>query len=110
MARWLGVSVAVVGVVAGGWLVMPLLYPREEDRPSLFPKLPALPEDEGGEEQGGFAAERGPDKAAKPVEFDGKRAMSYLEAVCDIGPRMSGTVGMAKQQQLITKHFEKLGA
>jgi glutaminyl-peptide cyclotransferase len=42
------------------------------------------------------------------VPFDGKRAMGYLENICAIGPRMSGTPGMTKQQELIRSHFEKL--
>ncbi len=41
--------------------------------------------------------------------FDGKRAMGYLKAICDIGPRMSGTEGMRQQQELLKKHFEALG-
>ena len=45
----------------------------------------------------------------RPAEFDGKRAMGYLKAVCDIGPRMSATKGMRTQQALIRKHFEDLG-
>jgi hypothetical protein len=47
---------------------------------------------------------------AKPVAFDAKRAMGYLEDVCKIGPRISGTEGMKKQQELLKKHFEGLGA
>ena len=35
--------------------------------------------------------------------------MKYLEAICEIGPRMSATDGMAAQVKLITKHFENLG-
>ena len=54
----------------------------------------------------GFAADRAP---AEPVRFDGKRAMSYLEQICKIGPRMSGTKGMEQQQELLKKHFEALG-
>jgi hypothetical protein len=53
-----------------------------------------------------FAADRGP----APSAFDGKRAMGYLEEVCKIGPRISGTDGMKKQQELLAKHFEALGA
>ena len=49
------------------------------------------------------------DRAA-PVAFDAKRAMGYLEDICKIGPRVSGTEGMAKQQKLLKKHFEDLGA
>jgi len=54
-----------------------------------------------------FAADRG---ASKGVPFDAKRAMGYLEAICKIGPRISGTDGMKKQQELIEKHFKDLGA
>src|SRR5262249_16945294 len=41
--------------------------------------------------------------------FDAKRAMGYLDAVCKIGPRISGTPGMKKQQELLEKHFRDLG-
>jgi glutaminyl-peptide cyclotransferase len=37
------------------------------------------------------------------------RAMGYLEAICAIGPRVSGSRGMIEQQKLITDHFKKLG-
>jgi hypothetical protein len=43
------------------------------------------------------------------LDVDGKRALQYLQRVCDIGPRVSGTDGMLKQQQLIIDHFSKLG-
>src|SRR5947209_5438854 len=51
-----------------------------------------------------FAADR-----PAPVPFDAKRALGYLEAVCKIGPRISGSDGMKKQQELLEKHFSKLG-
>lgn len=47
-------------------------------------------------------------KEITPASFDGKRAMGYLQSICEIGPRMSATPGMKKQQELIRKHFEKL--
>jgi hypothetical protein len=56
-----------------------------------------------------FAADRA-GAAVEPVAFDGKRAMGYLEKICDLGPRISGTAGMLKQQELLRKHFEALGA
>jgi hypothetical protein len=56
-----------------------------------------------------FADDRAEAPAGKPVAFDGKRAMGYLEAVCKIGPRISGTEGMKKQQALLVKHFEARG-
>ena len=64
--------------------------------------------DAGSGQKTGFAEDRaGSD--VKPVAFDGERAMKYLKAVCDIGPRMSGTAGMTQQQELVKRHFEKLG-
>src|SRR5687767_12365604 len=45
-----------------------------------------------------------------PAPFDAVRAMGYLEAICAIGPRISGTDGMLKQQQLLTRHFNDCGA
>src|SRR5262245_50103222 len=39
-----------------------------------------------------FAADReAPPGGEKPVPFDGKRAMGYLEEICKIGPRISGS-------------------
>jgi len=45
---------------------------------------------------------------AKDTPFDGKQAMRYLGDVCAIGPRVTGSEGMKKQQELIKKHFEDL--
>ncbi len=42
--------------------------------------------------------------------FDGQSAFEVLKAVCEIGPRVSGTAGMKQQQAMLTKHFEALGA
>lgn len=47
---------------------------------------------------------------AAPPPFDGKRAYADLKAICDIGPRISGTDGMVRQQQLLVEHFTQLGA
>ena len=54
---------------------------------------------------GGFASDRVPAAAA---EFDAARAMGYLTDICNIGPRMSGTDGMKKQQELLEGHFKPL--
>jgi glutaminyl-peptide cyclotransferase len=50
-----------------------------------------------------FASDR--PEPVEPVLFDGLRAMQYLEEVCDIGPRISGSEGMKKQQEHLEKHF-----
>jgi glutaminyl-peptide cyclotransferase len=41
--------------------------------------------------------------------FDAERAMRYLQAVTAIGPRISGTAGMKRQQALLRQHFSELG-
>lgn len=64
---------------------------------------------QGKDKPSQFGSDRVQD-ATKPVPFDGKRAMQYLEAICSLGPRISGSKAMKKQQELIKKHFEDLGA
>ncbi len=59
----------------------------------------------------GLLAILGPDAAAQaPPAFDGQRAFADLEAICRIGRRISGTEGMARQQQMLVDHFTALGA
>ena len=48
--------------------------------------------------------------ARKAGAFDGDRALAYISAVCDLGSRVCGSDGMARQQELLQKHFEKHGA
>ncbi len=46
----------------------------------------------------------------KNIPFNGTRAYGYLKQLCDLGPRRSGSEGMAAQQKFLAEHFEKLGA
>ena len=43
------------------------------------------------------------------IPFNGARAYGYLRQICSIGPRVSGSPGMEKQQQALAAHFRKLG-
>jgi len=43
-------------------------------------------------------------------ELDPDRAFGYLTKICEIGPRISGTEGIERQQQLILEHFTALKA
>lgn len=43
------------------------------------------------------------------IPFNGARAYQHLQEICAIGPRISGSEGMAKQQAYLKAHFEKLG-
>jgi hypothetical protein len=48
-----------------------------------------------------------PAKAAD--KFNQDFAFSHLEAICEIGPRISATAGMVAQQKLLQSHFESVG-
>lgn len=41
--------------------------------------------------------------------LDGLRAYRYLEELCALGPRYSGSAAMQKQQEMLVEHFKKLG-
>ncbi|MHB8901228.1 MAG: M28 family peptidase [Thermoguttaceae bacterium] len=43
------------------------------------------------------------------IPFDGTRAFRYLEQICSLGRRPSGSEGMAAQQDLLERHFGALG-
>jgi hypothetical protein len=43
------------------------------------------------------------------IPFGGARAYEYLQNLCALGPRPSGSAAMQAQQQLLVDHFEKLG-
>jgi glutaminyl-peptide cyclotransferase len=45
----------------------------------------------------------------KTNPLDSQRAYSYLQQICELGPRVSGSKAMEKQQALLQTHFEKLG-
>ena len=43
------------------------------------------------------------------IPINGERAYGYLKEICALGPRVSGTDGMQKQQAFLKEHFERLG-
>jgi len=46
---------------------------------------------------------------ANAGDIDPKRAFAYLERICQIGSRTTGTLGMQKQQEMLEEHFAALG-
>ena len=75
-----------------------LLSPAEaQDQPPTSDQVPAKTPAES------TAAESG-------ESFNEQFAFGWLEAICEIGPRMSTSTGMASQQKMLQKHFESLGA
>jgi glutaminyl-peptide cyclotransferase len=58
--------------------------------------------------EGGGAVVRGA-MAAQAPPVDGKRAYTYLEEICKIGPRTAGSKANERQRLMVEKHFEKMG-
>lgn len=56
------------------------------------------------------AAAAHPRTVAAADGFSGARAMEHLRALCELGPRPSGSVAMAKQRELLAAHFRAAGA
>jgi glutaminyl-peptide cyclotransferase len=48
-------------------------------------------------------------RADEPASFSGARAFAHLEAICDLGPRPSGSEAMARQRTLVANHFRAAG-
>jgi len=57
-----------------------------------------------------LVAPRGKQLTLENIPFNGERAYRHLQDLCAIGPRISGSKGMQEQQELVTRHFESLGA
>ena len=47
---------------------------------------------------------------APAASFSGDRAMSHLEAICNLGPRPSGSAAMDRQRAMLAEHFRAAGA
>lgn len=47
---------------------------------------------------------------ADDAKFDEQRAFGYLQRICRIGPRITGSPGMSQQQALLAEHFKGLKA
>jgi glutaminyl-peptide cyclotransferase len=50
-----------------------------------------------------------PMTVAGESSFNGKQSYQYLREICSFGNRMSGSKGMALQQDYLEKHFKELG-
>ncbi len=58
---------------------------------------------------GNAAAAAGSTLKLDDIPFDGAAAYKYLKDLCAIGPRPSGSPGMAAQQKLLVEHFQRCG-
>jgi|GEM_PF-520681 len=109
VAKWQ--NALLIAVLVGGAGLLWLAFNAEFAPPAAAPVPPPLPpfEQPGEAAAAQIIPAAGP-KTLKDIPFDGAKAYEYLKEICAIGPRVSATEGMAKQQKLITAHFEKLGA
>ncbi len=107
MFGWaLGATLVAVGVGGPFWWLT-----RSEPEKGQLPVLENSPDpnDPPKKTEFGTGSADDKDKVAE-VKFDAERSLKYLKQLCDIGPRISATEGMKKQQELIEAHFKKLGA
>lgn len=107
MSHVTGWAVGAVVVVAAA-VGVPVWWMSHSTTPEATPEVPLPAVADDGQKKTDFAT--GDPKDAAEVKFDADRAMKYLKQVCDIGPRVSGTDGMKKQQELIEKHSKDAGA
>ena len=99
-SRWIvwGAATALAGLLLVGCL-----------KPHYNTDLVVAPEDPAANPTG-ITPTSSPQVNAEKNPLDAARAYDYLKAICAIGPRPSGSPGMVRQQQMLTEHFEKLGA
>jgi len=50
-----------------------------------------------------------PCRGEEPPAFSGPQAMRHLEAICELGPRPSGSAAMTRQRELLATHFRAAG-
>lgn len=101
-----------------GWAVGAALVATGVGLPFWWLTQPAAPEAEKAnlpvseepKKKTDFGTGGGAKDKIEPAAFDAERAIKYLKQLCDIGPRVSASAGMTKQQELIEAHFKKLGA
>jgi hypothetical protein len=92
--RFVPLAIVACLLLVGWWISMPYLGTHAEPP---------------GKSKGGFAADRAAPELPPPAPFDGSRAHDYIKQLCAIGPRISGSAGMKKQQEVLEAHFKKLG-
>ena len=104
LTGWSIAAAVAVGVGVPFWWLT-------SSSPALTPDTAQVPVMDADDppKKSGFAADAVPAGAAD-IKFDGERAVKYVKLLCDIGPRVSGTDGMKKQQEVLERHFKALGA
>jgi hypothetical protein len=92
IAKPAGQTILLAATVAGSCALVGYLLLFHDGRPS------------------GVAAQATSRLTLADIPFNGQRAYDYLQELCAIGPRVSGSQGMHAQQKLLSDYFQKLGA
>ena len=90
---------------SNGWAESPAKARRDDallDKPAVAPGGTTTAKAPAGKATAGKLR-------LEDIPFDGAAAFEYLKQLCAIGPRYSGSPGMARQQKLLVEHFENLG-
>lgn len=105
--RWLVGVVVIAGSVSG---CLSQSEPAAPTTPEKTSSTQAVDEKGGMPRVTEFATGGEAKEQPAAAKFDPERALKYLSKLCDIGPRISASEGMKKQQEIIEKHFKDLGA
>jgi hypothetical protein len=99
----LGLTAAIVGCDRPAAVAQPQVpaaeSPASTSEPRRNPAAPAATSQ--------AAPRRKPSPSGNPL--NAARAYGYLQEICAIGPRISGSPGMRQQLRLLREHFAKLG-
>jgi glutaminyl-peptide cyclotransferase len=97
----LGMAAATAGCGRPAAVAQSQSRPAESSAPAIRPR-------QGASAPSAQAAPRG---TASPSgnPLNASRAYGYLQEICAIGPRISGSPGMRQQLRLLREHFAKLG-
>jgi hypothetical protein len=103
----IGIAAVATGIaVPARWLTQsPQAASSNESTPNALPA-----DDKNPVKMTEFATDKDAKAGVADVKFDEVRALKYLKQLCDLGPRISGSDAITKEQDMIEKHFKDLGA
>jgi hypothetical protein len=101
-AKWIVLALALLAGVAGSMAVAQWSSQSADQPAETTPAIDAPVQR--------VAQRTATTRRTPPVNpLNAERAYGYLTDICRIGPRISGSVGMRKQQELLREHYEQLG-
>jgi glutaminyl-peptide cyclotransferase len=110
-ARWIIAGLLTLGLVAmAAMQYSPTPLPAQAEQPAPAKAAVSADESPPARPAAQLVSEPSVSGRSRPRNpLDAVRAFRYLQQICALGPRPSGSSGMLKQQELVTQHFEQLG-